>query len=262
MNEFREFTLAEFLTEQGTNFHSGLPLVHSTESGNIWKMLENDRVAVTPCDTFTGESLAYFFHGRPAYRKFYKTPQDWQLPLVFVMRSTCLLSIKRIFPFDSGALHSSRLPSYVSRFNAEGYDVSSNAAAIDLLVDIFFGGDTSYFHGAAKPRDEVSRRNGLSMRHAQVLALCALYNREQLEADDRSLAIEIQTDQDVKIKDNLLGVVLPRPYFDDKGLKKYFKDHGVQVRQYDTYPINTEAYVSIVYEEVKGIYKKLGLING
>ncbi|MDW5314497.1 hypothetical protein [Rhizobium sp. PL01] len=262
MKELKEFTLAEFLTEQGTNFHSGLPLVHSTESANIWKMLGHERVEVTPCDTFTGENLAYFFHGRPAYRKFHKNPQDWELPFVLVLKSTCLLNIRRIFPFDSGAFQSSRLPSYVSRFNAEGYDVASNTAAIDLLVDIFFGGDSSYFHGKAKSRDEVSRRNGLGMRHAQVLALCALYNREHLEADDRSLAIEVQTDLEVSIKDNLLGVVLPRSYFDDKNLKKYFKERGVQVRQYDVYPINTEAYVSIVYEEVKAIYKKLRLIDG
>ncbi|WP_132559089.1 hypothetical protein [Rhizobium sullae] len=225
-------------------------------------MLKQERVAVTPCDTFTGENLAYFFHGRPAYRKFHKQPQDWELPFVLVLKSTCLLNIRRIFPFDSGAFHSARLPSYLSRFDETGYEVSSHAGAVDLLVDIFFGGDASYFHGKAKSREEVSRRNGLNIRYAQVLALCSLYNREQLEADDRTLAIEVQTDQDVSIKDNLLGAVLPRSYFDDSGLKKYFKERGVQVRQYDVYPINTEAYVSIVYEEVKAIYKKLGLING
>ncbi|WP_242216860.1 hypothetical protein [Shinella zoogloeoides] len=262
MDELKEYTLAEFLTEQGTNFHSGLPLVHSTESANIWTMLKKEQVSVTPCDTFTGENLAYFFHGRPAYRKFHKNPQDWELPFVLVLKSTCLLNVRRIFPFDSGAFHRSRLPSYVARFDAEGYDVAGNAAAIDLLIDIFFGGDGAYFHGKAKPRNEVSRRNGLSMRHAQVLALCALYNREHLEADDRSLAIEVQTDRDVSIKDNLLGAVLPRSYFDDTILKKYFKERGVHVRQYDVYPINTEAYVSIVYEEVKAIYRKLRLIDG
>ncbi|WP_097595031.1 hypothetical protein [Rhizobium anhuiense] len=262
MDDLREYTLAEFLTGQSTNFHSGLPLVHSTESANIWKMLREEQVAVTPCDTFTGENLAYFFHGRPAYRKFHKHPQDWELPFVLVLKSTCLFNIRRIFPFDSGAFFSARLPSYVSRFDQAGYDVSEQGGAVNLLIDIFFGGDVSYFHGKAKTRQEVARRNGLNMRYAQVLALCSLYNRENLEADDRSLAIEIQTDHDVSIKDKLLGVVLPRAYFDDKELKKYFKQRGVQVRQYDIYPINSEAYVANVYEEVKAIYKKLGLING
>lgn len=261
MDDLRDYTLAEFLTQQSTNFKSELPLVHSTESANIWRILKEERVAATPCDTFTGENLAYFFHGRPAYRKFRNQPQDWELPFVLVLKSTCLLSIRRIYPFDSGAFHTARLPSYVSRFEPQGYEVAAEAAAVDLLVDIFFGGDSSYFHGRAKPREEVSRRSGLNMRYAQVLALCALYNREQLTADDRSMAIEIQTDQDVSIRDNLLGVVLPRPYFDDKGLKRYFKERGVTVRQYDVYPINTEAYVGIIYEEVKSIYRKRGLID-
>jgi hypothetical protein len=261
-DDLREFTLAQFLAEQSTNFRSNLPIVHSTESANLWKILDEGKVGVTACDTFTGENLAYFFHGRPAYRKFHCHPQDWELPFVLVLRSTCLLSIRRIFPFDSGAFHSARLPSYVSRFKPEGYEVSDKQAAIDLLVDIFFGGDSDYFQGKPKSREEVARRNSLNMRHAQVLALCSLYNRDQVQADDRTLAIEIQSDQDVSIKDELLGVVLPRSYFDDKGLKKFFKERKVQVRHYDIYPINTEAYMAIVYDEVKAIYRKLGLING
>ncbi|ATN36748.1 hypothetical protein ACO34A_23455 (plasmid) [Rhizobium sp. ACO-34A] len=186
----------------------------------------------------------------------------WELPLVLIMKSTCLINIRRIFPFDSGAFHSSRLPSYVSRFEHEGYEVANRKGAIDLLIDIFFGDDKAYFHGRSKSRDDITRRNGLNVRHAQVLALCALYNREQLEADDRALAIEIQTDQDVIIKDNLMGVILPRPYFDDSDLRKFFKENGVIVKQYDTYPINSEGYIAEVYTAVKSIYEKKGLIDG
>lgn len=262
MSDLKEYSLSQFLASQSTNHKSQLPYVHSTESGNVWDLLDRGKIEVTRCDTFTGENLAYFFYGRPAYRKFYENPQHWELPMVLVLKSTCLMATKRVFPFDSGALHSNRLPTYLSRFNQDGYEVSDNAAAIDLLVDVFFGGDEAYFHGRAKSRDEVTRRNGLSMRHAQVLALCALYNREQLKADDRALAIEIQTNQNVVIKDNLLGVVLPRPYFDDKGLKKHFKERGVLVKHYDVYPLNSDGYISIIYNEVKEIYRKLKVING
>lgn len=262
MDDLREFSLAEFLAEQSTNHKSELPYVHSTDSANIWQILKNGRIDVTACDTFTGEKLAYFFYGRPAYRKYYESPQEWQLPLVLVMKSTCLMSVRRVFPFDSGAFHSNRLPDYLSRFDHAGYEVSENKNAIDLLVDIFFGGDGSYFHGEAKPRREVMRRNGLTMRHAQVQALCALYNREQLTADDRALAIEIQTDESVVIKDNLLGIVMPRPFFDDRGLRQYFLERRVVVKHYDVYPISSEAYIATIYNEVKAIYKKMRIING
>lgn len=140
--DLREYTLAEFLTGQSSNFRSGLPLVHSTASSNIWKLLERGHIVATPCDTFTGENLAYFFHGRPSYRKFLEQPQEWELPLVLVLKSTCLLNVRRIFPFDSGAFNSNRLPTYLSRFDQSGYEVSGQATALDLIVDIFFGETT------------------------------------------------------------------------------------------------------------------------
>ncbi len=262
MHDLKEYSLAEFLAEQSTNHKSGLPYVHSTEAANVWEILKKGHIEVTACDTFTGENLAYFFYGRPAYRKLHIAPQDWQLPLVFVMKNTCLMSVRRVFPFDSGAFHSNRLPDYLSRFDHSGYEVSNQKDAIDLLVDIFFGGDDEYFHGDAKPRKEVARRNGLTMRHAQVQALCALYNREQLTADDRALAIEIQTDENVALKDNLYGVVLPRPFFDVKELRDYFKARRVIVKHYDVYPINAGGYIAAVYNEVKSIYKKMKVIDG
>ncbi len=262
MDELRDYTLAEFLAGQSTNFRSGLPLVHTSECKNLLKMIGSGEIKVTRCDTFRDEDLAYFFHGRPSYRRFHERPQEWQLPFVLILRSTCLLNIKRIFPFDSGAFFSGRLPSYIAEFDAEGYEVSAQANPIDLLIDIFWGGDDDYFSGRARSGQEVTHRRKLDIKHSETKALCAMYNLDQLKADDRALAIEVQTDRNVTIKDNLLGVVMPRPYFDNKVLAKALKLVGVLVRNYDVYPISTESYMAIIYTEVKAIYKKLGLIHG
>ncbi|WP_299860645.1 hypothetical protein [uncultured Hoeflea sp.] len=261
MNIFKEYTLAEYISEQGTNFGSSLPLVHSTEGSNLLSILGNGVIETIPCDTFTDEKLSYFFHGRPSYRKFVNEPKFWQLPVVMVFKSTCLVNKTRIFPFDSGALYSNRLPKYISSFSPDGYQLSSKSDCLDLLIDIFFGDDASYFAGRAKPYDQVVGRRKFGVRHAQVAALCSLYNREQLEADDRALAIEIQTDQDVQIKDNLIGAVLPRPYYDDPELKKYFRENRIIVKHYDIYPLSVEAYMSLIYSNVKELYMKWGLIG-
>lgn len=263
MDDLQDYTLAEFLGEQSTNFKSGLPLVHSSESKNLPKMLSQGKIAVTACDTFKNENLAYFFHGRPSYRRFHSQPKEWQLPFVLVLKSTCLLNVRRIFPFDSGAFCSNRFPSYLNEFSIDGYELSSQGiTAVDLLIDIFFGSDTDYLHGKSRPADEVVHRRNLNIRHSEIKALCAMYNRDQISADDRALAIEIQTDKDVVIKDQLLGVVMPRPYFDDKTLKSYLKSQKVLVKNYDVYPLSTESYMSTVYTEVKAIYRKLRLIDG
>lgn len=261
MNNFKKPTLSDFLLGYKTNFSSQLPLAHTTEADNIWGMLANNKIETVACDTFTGENLAYFFHGRPAYRKFYVKPQEWQLPIVLVLKSTCLLNIKRIFPFDSGAFHSGRYPEYISNFDNDGYELSNIEKSIDLIVDLFFDTDENYFAGKPQPTNEFRHKRRLTARHSEISALCSLYNREDSDADDRSIAIEIQTDEGVDIADAILGVVLPRPYFDDSTLKERFQNSDIVIKHYDVYPLNTEAYMLMIYTEVKNIYKKLGLIN-
>lgn len=263
MNDLKDYTLAEFLSEQSTNFRSTLPLVHSSESRNLPRIISEGKISVTPCDTFTDENLSYFFHGRPSYRKAYDKPKDWQLPFVLLLQNTCLVNMRRIFPFDSGALFADRFPKYLSNFKPEGYELSSQGnVAIDLLIDIFFGSDSAYLHGKAKPVDEVKQRRKLGISHSEIEALCAMYTRDQVTADDRSLTIEIQSDADVSIKDHLIGIVMPRPYFDDKRLKEHLRAiKGLQIKHYDVYPLSTESYMAIIYGLVKDIYRKLGRID-
>lgn len=261
MDDFDEETLANFLARQGTNFKSSLPLVHTTDAGNILRIIREDKISVTECDTFSDEKLAYFFHGRPSYRKFREKPMEWELPLVIVMNSACLVNTRRLFPFDSGAFHSGRLPDYITGFSDSDFELASTQDAIHLLIDVFFGDDTSYFHGNARNTAEITHRRRLTIQHSRIKALAALYNREQLAADDRALALEIQTDQDVALKGNIIGAVLPRPYYDDSKLRDYFKKQNVIVKHYDTYPLNTEAYMSIIYKEVKEIYSKAGFLS-
>ena len=261
LEEFRHFTLAEFLTKQNTNYQRTLPLVHSSEAHRLFKMLKEGKISVSQCDTFHGENLAYFFYGRPSYRKFYERPQEWQLPFVLILKSTCLVNMKRLFPFDSGAFFSKRLPSYIANFSPDGYELSSIPSAVDLLIDIFFGTDEDYLHNRPKPIEEVKHRRKLGVRHSEIQALCSLYNSVELRADDRARAIELQTDADVMMKDELLGVVMPRPYFDDETLRGALKSAGIISRSYDVWGLNTEGYMSAIYSNVKDIYHQLGLLD-
>ncbi|MBZ9996580.1 hypothetical protein [Mesorhizobium sp. BH1-1-4] len=264
MNDLKDYTLAEFLADQSTNFRSALPLVHSSESKNLITIIREGKISVTRCDTFTDENLAYFFHGRPSYRKTYDKPKDWQLPFVLLLKNACVVNMRRIFPFDSGAFFSGRFPNYLSDFKPEGYELAPQGnAAIDLLIDIFFGNDSDYLHGKAKPVAEVKQRRRLGIAHSEIEALCTMYNRDQVTADDRSLAIEVQSASDVSLSDHLIGIVMPRPYFDDKALKKRLRtiNKGLHIRHYDIYALSTESYMATIYGLVKDIYRKIGLID-
>jgi len=262
LDAYQDFTFAEFLAKQATNKAPGLPLVHSSETHRLMGMLRDGKIEVTQCDTFKGEELAYFFYGRPSYRKRHDRPKEWQLPFVMILKSTCLLSIKRLFPFDSGAFFSNRLPDYLTTFPADDYEVSSNPAAVELLIDIFFGSDEDYLYNRPRPASEVAHRRKLGVRHPQVKALCAMYNGDSVTADDRCRAFELQTDTSVVIKDQLLGLVMPRPYFEDARLKAELKAKKIIVRPYDVWELSTEGYMGKIYTEVKHIYKKLGFWDG
>ncbi|MEJ1117077.1 hypothetical protein V9K92_01120 [Phyllobacterium sp. CCNWLW109] len=169
---------------------------------------------------------------------------------------------KRIYPFDTGAFLRGLYPNYISEFGHEGYNIASVSNAADLLIETFFGDDTSYFHGEAYNGEQIKRRANLDARHHEILALCALYTGQDCNADDRSRAIEFQTETDVPIDDQLLGCVLPRPLFDDSTIKAELKSRGVIVKHYDIYPLSTESYMALIYSEVKAIYQKMGVLDG
>lgn len=254
--------LADFLLGRKTNFATGLPLVHSAESSNLIRIINEKRVKVTKCDTFENENLAYFFLGRPAYRKHYANPMDWQLPFVLIFERTCLLNIKRVFPFDTGAFSRKYYPEYITNINREGYECGAVKNAQDLIIETFFGGDDNYLHGRAYSQDELKHRSKLGVEHHEILALAALYSKEGgLKADDRSAAIEFQSDLDVPIADNLLGCIMPRPYFQNKSLKAALKPLNIQVKSYDVWPLSTESYIGTIYGLTKEIYKKLGIVK-
>lgn len=262
MNDFKEYTLSEFLLGRNTNFRTKLPLVHSSKSSNLLSVLSAQEIKTTPCDTFTGETLAYFFLGKPAYRKIIKSPKDWELPFVLIFESTCLLNSNRVFPFDSGAFLSGRLPSFISDFKSDGYEVSANQSAIDLLIEIFFGDDNRYYHGQAFDEEKFDENNDLGINHSQVRALCSLYREKRTHHDDRVLAIEVQTDQHVKLDDKLLGAVLPFAYKVNPNVSEFFEDRDVLLKSYDLYPIDSGGYVAQIHSLVKSIYEELGLMNG
>lgn len=261
MDQFKEYTLAEYLLDKNTNFRTQLPLVHATKSSKLLSILSNKEISTTKCDTFTNEDLAYFFLGRPAYRKVIESPKEWELPTVLIFESACLLNKKRVYPFDSGAFLGGRLPSFITDFDESGYQVSQNASGADLIVEMFFGDDNRYYHGRSLGEEIIDKNNDLGINHSQIRALCSLYAEKSDKFDDRVLAIEFQTDQNVRLDDKLLGAVLPLPYKQNAAIKAFFDDINVLIESYDPYPINSEGYVAQVYNSVKNIYKKLGVID-
>src|SRR5258706_981135 len=100
--------LKAFLERNQISRSNPLPLVHTTESYYLKKILKTGYIEARPCNVFTGEKLAYFFVGRAAYkRELSQEAEYWELPSCIV-RSFTTHGVKRIFPFDSGAFKAKR----------------------------------------------------------------------------------------------------------------------------------------------------------
>src|SRR5688572_24122883 len=107
--------LAAFLSRNSVTPGTTLPVVHSMSGYRFEKIWQNGRIESEECDVFVGENLNYFFMGRPAY-KVGSREQDaehWQLPCCFIFDYQSIGSIKRVFPFDSGAHHNGLYPEYI-----------------------------------------------------------------------------------------------------------------------------------------------------
>jgi len=82
-----------------------LPLVHSTFLFNFRNVVAQNEITATRCPVFN-EDLLYLFYRKPGYRVASSSGARTDLvycPICFILKSSALKSVKRIFPFDSGA---------------------------------------------------------------------------------------------------------------------------------------------------------------
>lgn len=258
----KALTLAEFLSASNLPDLLNLPWVHSTASQNIFDILDSQKILATPCNVFKGEELCYLFVGRPAYKTpSVPNPSSWQLPLAFVVRFRTQPKLKHIHPFDSGAFFHKRLPSYITNFKLDRFELSSNPALMGRLVSLMFKTPSRYMSREPVGEYEFKNDNSLDMRHQEILALAKLYrDNSSSEFDDRAAAIEIAVEEDIELSsDNILGVVIPGEYARVPKLVKELKTFAPIVEQYDLQPLSTASHFGNLYECVARIYKKSGI---
>lgn len=258
----RRQSLSEFLNKKNLASDLTLPWVHSASAASLFKILEEEKLLAIDCDVFKGEKLVYFFVGRPAYKiPAVENPSEWQMPIVFVVRFDKPPPIKRVFPFDSGAFHKGRMPSYISMFPIGAFELATDTTMAGRLVSFYFKTQKRYFDRHAAGEQEMREEHSLDITHDQILALGKLYrDRDTAKLDDRAAAIEIQIAEDIPLqKSNVLGVVVPAEYKRHTDMRQALKALTPNIETYDIMPLGTEAHYGLVYECVKRIYKKTGI---
>lgn len=259
----RPIRLNEFLGRLNVPAAKSPPWVHSTSSHRIFDIIEQGKLLAVPCNVFQGDNLCYCFVGRPAYKsQDVAAPSEWQLPMAFVVRFHQPPAIKRVFPFDSGAFHARRLPSYITMFKLDGYEISSDPQNVGRAISFFFKDPKRYVRRRAAGYEELKEENSLDMTHQEILALAKLYQEQSNpQFDDRAAAIEIQVAEDIRLaKDNLLGVVIPEEYKRTPGLVKALKELTLNIETYPHFPLGLQEHYALIYDRVESIYKKSGIV--
>ncbi|WP_376098793.1 hypothetical protein ACE7GA_09445 [Roseomonas sp. CCTCC AB2023176] len=227
--------------------------IHTTEGVHLYSIINEGKLLPRPCNVFAGESLLYFFAGRPSYKwKATGEASLHQLPVAFVFKPIESAKIRRVFPFDSGAFVSQLYPSYMRRFQLSDFELTDGQESITKLVSTFFGNQSSYLSGRAKSVETLISEYSLTPRHAAISALGRLLHETYSDRfDDRNRSIEVQVAHEIPLGlGQLLGVVIPQAYFDDDDVRAYFEAFACNVKRYRMWPLNVEGYFSEIYSKV------------
>lgn len=240
-----------------------LPLVHTAPAYFIQKILETGRIEPRPCDVYLGESLSYFFVGRPAYKSIGRDNMHWELPSCLIIDFE-VASPKRMYPFDSGAFKKGLVPKYATMMDIEDFNLKAVPDAPSKYIGTFFGGSLNYFMQTPRDKDQLMKKHGILPTEASLNALISLISGERIknELDERRSAIELQSDKPIEIKKGAIkAVILPMDYLADKAFIKEIEKQGIQVITYRKFPLNSDAFYFALYEKCLAFYESNGLVD-
>jgi hypothetical protein len=256
--------LVEFLARNTIDKNLPLPLVHSCQAYFIKQIMASGQLKASPCNVFQGEDLLYFFVGRPAYKyELELQPKYWELPICFILQYD-VSTAKRIYPFDTGAFKSGRLPKYVTIADLHEFDVSVDREAVCKIIGTFFSSRFNYYRTKPRSESEFLERYGVDILDTEVRSIHSLITDGMpYKSDDRRATIEVSLPHAVKLtSDRVLAVVIPERYLDCEIIMNYIQsDLRADVLSYPEYSQNVEFYYSFIYQKVEAFFREQGYLD-
>lgn len=254
--------LRDFLSKNTIKRPDLLPLVHSTPAYCLRRILSEKTIRRQPCKTFVSEDLVYFFVGRPAYK--WSTESDaefWELPSCIIMDYKPA-NVTRIFPFDSGGYSKELFPSFIQMMGLDALSLGQDLATAQSFIGAFFTSPRNYFHLRPRHHTDFNRRFEVDVLDHEVQALYKLVHSAKSEIDDRRIAIEVQSSEDVAlVPGKVLAVVFPEPYLDSDEFMNYVEvDLKAEALSYPIFPMRAEFYFQTMYAKVAEFYESKGLM--
>lgn len=270
MNKFRDFVKEELNFKPNIDI---LPLIHISQGKYLWDILGSKILMANECRIFN-EKLLYFFYGRPAYIKRYdnntRSNSNFH-PVAFVINFGKMAhTLKRAFPFDSGAFYNDFDEVASSHFHPSTTleDLELIPSMMELIpsmkcicnvVEYFFGSNSAYFLGSAKSDIEVDVFYVSTYSYYNLIA-----DRSAKRADSRMYTIEIQFNQDIRlIKEIVEHIIVPSDIFESRHFMRLIAEAGLSQTSIDHYyppsAIHPESANAQIFEKMHEFLKTRNL---
>lgn len=237
-----------------------LPLVHSTDTYILEEVLAAGRLEPQVCDVFSGELLTYFFYGRPAFRPGTDASPSGMghyLPVCLILKPTLAISIKRIFPFDSGAFESGFYKNFLhQKMNLADFGLEPDVTTPGRVVSRFFGSNSAYLKAEPAVHSQFDPAEFEAACYAALIS-----SKEGNSIDSRGSGIEVQSSEAIDINTMVEAVVLPAD-FASGATGERLKAVGVTPLPYFTFQrLRPDEYTSDVMKMCLYHFINIGLVK-
>lgn len=194
-------------------------------------MRAGEMVTEDVCEVFN-EQVTYLFYGRAAYKYAapdFATKQLSLYPVCFIFDLEMITDIKRIYPFDSGAMHHDFLKPFMhDQMTLADFEIEPESRRVADIVLKFFDTNSNYLKAEPNRRDidplAFESEAYVKMTNAHVGS----------PADERRVTIEVQAGKTVPFSNGVLkGIVVPMQYLDSPIFKNFVGKEGIAVRCYE-----------------------------
>lgn len=235
-----------------------MPLMHSCDSYALRAILDQGTIEPQPCPVYVGDSLAYFFYGRPAYRPGAKAAAASQValfPACIILRPEAVLSIKRVAPFDTGGFARNAAEGhYHPKMQRDDFLLEPSLSAAQRVVGRFFGNNNAYFDAVPLPVSAVDDEFEVASY------LSSLHDRSTSPDDDRRSTVEVQSDASVPLAaPNLAAVILPSGMMSQR-IQDLLGATKAKVVTYPAVRGSPREYTAMVYAHARTILSSMGAL--
>ncbi|KOF22283.1 hypothetical protein AC244_01670 [Ensifer adhaerens] len=234
-----------------------LPLFHTCDGFFARKhMRRGELVTDDVCEVFN-EQVTYLFYGRAAYKYGLTDLATTQLslyPVCFIFDLELIEDIKRIYPFDSGAMHHDFLKAFMDdKMALADFEIEPDTRRIADIVLKFFDNNANYLNSRPNEREidtlDFESTAFMEMTRSHVGS----------GADERRVTIEVQAGKTVPFANGLLkAMIVPIQYLESPFFRDFIDKQGIRVRAYEINVWNPKQSFGVVASAAKDFLRNEG----